>query len=270
MHKMQDPYFFCEVVADPIIWTDVWSLGVLRTPSHREVSLSTSRVGSPKELSWVRSQSVTIKYARMKGDKRTTSLVESFNINSVLKSMGRNRPFERNVQARKLLWSLNSPACQSALAYSLTWLEQDAKEVRNLVPKWSLLCSTAPDSPTSIICVCLTQYLINMCIQIWTGENPNHLSYLGRASSNINRKGNTFTDTKLMRMQRGMLVRAWNDTRVPFCFYSSLHLWIVDRKCAPLTKKKKKPKTTDTKKTCGIHCSWFLLFGSVLCVCFLN
>lgn len=63
---------------------------------------------------------MTIKHVRMKDGKRTTNSVENFSINLFLKSMGRNRPFERNLQAGKLVESLNIPACQSALADSLS------------------------------------------------------------------------------------------------------------------------------------------------------
>lgn len=162
--------------------------GVLRTPSDRKVFLSTSRVGSPKELSWVCGQPVTIKHVRMKDGKRTTNSVENFSINLFLKSMGRNRPFERNLQAGKLVESLNIPACQSALADSLSWLQQDAKEIKNLIPKWALLCFSAPDSLISIY-IFLTQYLVNMCKWIWVGETSDHLPYLGRVNSHVNRKG---------------------------------------------------------------------------------
>lgn len=64
--------------------------------------------------------------------------------------MDRNRPLERNLQARKKLESSNIPVCQSAQVDSLTWLEQDAKEVTSLIPRWALLCSTALDLPQCV------------------------------------------------------------------------------------------------------------------------
>ena len=56
----------------------------------------------------------------MKDGKGTTNSVKNFSINLLLKSLGRNRPFERNLQAGKLVESLNIPAGQSALADSLS------------------------------------------------------------------------------------------------------------------------------------------------------
>lgn len=54
------------------------------------------------------------------------------------------------MQARKKLESSNIPVCQSAQVDSLTWLEQDAKEVTSLIPRWALLCSTALDLPQCV------------------------------------------------------------------------------------------------------------------------
>lgn len=62
---------------------------------------------------------MTIKHVRMKDGKRPTDSVEHFS-NLFLKSVGRNRPFEINLQAGKLVESLNIPAYQSALADSLS------------------------------------------------------------------------------------------------------------------------------------------------------
>lgn len=63
---------------------------------------------------------MTIKNVRMKDGKGTTDSVKNCSINLLLKSLGRNRPFERNLQAGKLVESLNIPAGQSALADSLS------------------------------------------------------------------------------------------------------------------------------------------------------
>lgn len=76
------------------------------------------------------------------------------------------------------------------------------------MPKWALFCSIAADSLPSV-CVCLMQYLVNMCKWIWIRKNTsNHLPYLGRASSNVNRQGNTLIDTNLIGVQSDLLVGA--------------------------------------------------------------